>query len=83
MTRARPPTIVTELIKDRIREVLPDPVPRAAEANTGSFPAIPDGPSAGNGASAGNRASGGNGVSGGNGAGAGNTASAADVADRR
>jgi dTMP kinase len=37
-----PPNVVTELIKDRIREVLPDPVPRAAEANTGSFPAIPD-----------------------------------------
>ena len=39
---AAPPELVTELIKDRIRELLPDPVPRAAEANTGSFPAIPD-----------------------------------------
>jgi dTMP kinase len=37
-----PPDIVTELIKDRIRELLPDPVPGAAEAATGSFPAIPD-----------------------------------------
>jgi dTMP kinase len=37
-----PPAQVTEQIKDRIRELLPDPVPRAAEANTGSFPAIPD-----------------------------------------
>jgi dTMP kinase len=72
-----PPNIVTELIKDRIREVLPDPVPRAAEANTGSFPAIPDGPSGGNGTRGGNGANGGNGASGGN------TASAADVADRR
>ena len=33
---------ITELIKDRIREVLPDPVPRTAEAATGSFPVIPD-----------------------------------------
>jgi dTMP kinase len=38
-----PPDVVTELIKDRIREVLPDPVPRTAEAATGSFPAIPNG----------------------------------------
>jgi dTMP kinase len=37
-----PLTEITEQIKDRIREVLPDPVPRAAEAATGSFPAIPD-----------------------------------------
>jgi dTMP kinase len=36
-----PPGQVTELIKDRIRELLPDPVPRAAEASTGSFPAVP------------------------------------------
>ena len=41
---AAPPELVTELIKDRIRELLPDPVPRATEANTGSFPAIPDFP---------------------------------------
>ena len=33
---------VSQLIKDRIREILPDPVPSAAEANTGSFPAITD-----------------------------------------
>jgi dTMP kinase len=33
---------ITELIKDKIREVLPDPVPRTTEAVTGSFPAIPD-----------------------------------------
>jgi dTMP kinase len=31
---------IGQRIKDRIREILPDPVPRAAEANTGSFPAI-------------------------------------------
>jgi dTMP kinase len=35
-----PPDQVTELIKDRIRELLPDPVPGATEASTGSFPAI-------------------------------------------
>jgi dTMP kinase len=33
---------ITEQIKDRIREVLPDPVPRATEAATGSFPVVPD-----------------------------------------
>jgi dTMP kinase len=33
---------VSREIKDRIREVLPDPVPHAAEASTGSFPAITD-----------------------------------------
>ena len=38
-----PPDVVTELIMVRIREVLPDPVPRTAEAATGSFPAIPNG----------------------------------------
>ncbi|HZZ53700.1 MAG TPA: dTMP kinase, partial [Trebonia sp.] len=31
---------VSSEIKDRIREILPDPVPHTAEANTGSFPAI-------------------------------------------
>jgi dTMP kinase len=31
---------ITQRIKDKIREILPDPVPRATEANTGSFPAI-------------------------------------------
>ena len=39
---AAPVGVITEHIKDRIREVLPDPVPRATEAATGSFPAIPD-----------------------------------------
>ena len=33
---------ITEQIKDRIREVLPDPVPRTSEAITGSFAVIPD-----------------------------------------
>jgi dTMP kinase len=66
-----PPNVVTELIKDRIREVLPDPVPRTAEAATGSFPAIPDGPGAVNGSRAAN------------GSGAGNVGNPADVADRR
>jgi dTMP kinase len=46
---------VSEEIKDRIREILPDPVPQAAEAATGSFPALtadfdPRGDSHGNGA---------------------------------
>jgi dTMP kinase len=31
---------ITERIKDKIREILPDPVPRATEAATGSFPVI-------------------------------------------
>jgi dTMP kinase len=31
---------ITQAIKDKIREILPDPVPRTAEAVTGSFPAI-------------------------------------------
>jgi dTMP kinase len=39
---ARPTQEITEQIKDKIREVLPDPVPRTTEAVTGSFPAIPD-----------------------------------------
>ncbi|HET6189605.1 MAG TPA: dTMP kinase, partial [Trebonia sp.] len=33
---------VSSEIKDRVREILPDPVPHTAEANTGSFPAITD-----------------------------------------
>ena len=33
---------ISREIKDRIREILPDPVPDNAEANTGSFPAITD-----------------------------------------
>jgi dTMP kinase len=38
-----PMDVLTERIKDRIREILPDPVPRVAEAPTGSFAAIADG----------------------------------------
>ncbi|MBO0822157.1 MAG: dTMP kinase, partial [Nocardiopsaceae bacterium] len=41
---ARPVESITEEIKDRIREILPDPVPFTAEAVTGTFPAIPDPP---------------------------------------
>ena len=36
----RPPAEITSEIQERIRELLPDPVPSAAEANTGDFPAI-------------------------------------------
>ncbi len=36
----RAPDGITRDIQDRIRELLPDPVPDVAEANTGSFPAI-------------------------------------------
>ena len=36
----RPPDEITRDIQDRIRELLPDPVPSVAEANTGDFPAI-------------------------------------------
>jgi dTMP kinase len=39
---ARPVDEVTREIKDRLREVLPDPVPHTAEAQTGSFSAITD-----------------------------------------
>ena len=39
---SRPAEEVTREIKDRIRQVLPDPVPDTTEANTGSFPAITD-----------------------------------------
>jgi dTMP kinase len=38
----RPVEEVSREIKDRIREILPDPVPHTAEASTGSFPAITD-----------------------------------------
>ena len=38
----RPVEEVSREIKDRIREILPDPVPDTTEANTGSFPAIED-----------------------------------------
>jgi dTMP kinase len=37
-----PVEVITQQIKDRIRELLPDPVPQATEAVTGSFPVIPD-----------------------------------------
>ena len=36
----RPPEEITRDIQDRIRDLLPDPVPLVAEANTGDFPAI-------------------------------------------
>jgi dTMP kinase len=39
---AAPVGQITEQIKDRVREVLPDPVPRVSEAATGSFAAVPD-----------------------------------------
>lgn len=39
---AQPAEMLTEEIKDRIREILPDPVPHTAEAATGTFPAITD-----------------------------------------
>ncbi len=38
----RPVGEVSQEIKDRVREILPDPVPHVSEANTGSFPAIKD-----------------------------------------
>ncbi|HEX6454766.1 MAG TPA: dTMP kinase [Trebonia sp.] len=38
----QPAELITEEIKDRIREILPDPVPQTAEAATGTFPAITD-----------------------------------------
>ena len=38
----QPVELISQQIKDRIREILPDPVPPVAEANTGSFPAITD-----------------------------------------
>ena len=34
------PEEITRQIRDKVREMLPDPVPPAAEDNTGSFPAI-------------------------------------------
>jgi dTMP kinase len=37
-----PQETVIQQLKDRIRELLPDPVPRTAEAVTGGFPVIPD-----------------------------------------
>ncbi|HEY7264834.1 MAG TPA: dTMP kinase [Trebonia sp.] len=38
----QPVELISQQIKDRIREILPDPVPSTAEANTGSFPAVTD-----------------------------------------
>ncbi len=38
----RPPDVLSREIQDRVRELLPDPVPPSAEAVTGSFPAITD-----------------------------------------
>ena len=37
---ARPPEQITRDIQDRIRDLLPDPVPSVSEASTGDFPAI-------------------------------------------
>ena len=39
-TPTRPPGQLSREIQDRIRDLLPDPVPSLAEANTGDFPAI-------------------------------------------
>jgi dTMP kinase len=36
----QPLDTITQEIKDHVREVLPDPVPHTAEAQTGSFQAI-------------------------------------------
>ena len=36
----RPPGQITTEIQERVRELLPDPVPSTAEASTGDFPAI-------------------------------------------
>jgi dTMP kinase len=38
----RPPAELTAEIEDRLRDLLPDPVPVVSEADTGSFPAITD-----------------------------------------
>src|ERR1039457_789890 len=39
---SRPAGELSHEIQDRLRDLLPDPVPSVAEANTGSFPAIVD-----------------------------------------
>jgi dTMP kinase len=39
---SRSPEDVSRAIQERVREMLPDPIPPMAEANTGSFPAIVD-----------------------------------------
>ena len=36
----RPPEEISRQIQEHVRDLLPDPVPASAEANTGSFPAI-------------------------------------------
>jgi dTMP kinase len=36
----QPPEIVSREIKDHVQDILPDPIPKTAEAATGSFPAI-------------------------------------------
>jgi dTMP kinase len=38
----QPTDEISLLVKDKIRAILPDPVPRTAEAVTGSFPALTD-----------------------------------------
>ncbi|MFD0469044.1 hypothetical protein ACFQ0B_12545 [Nonomuraea thailandensis] len=37
-----PQDVITRQIQDRIREILPDPVPRESEDITGTMPAIRD-----------------------------------------
>ena len=37
----RPTDEISQAVKDKIRDILPDPVPRATEAVTGSFPVVP------------------------------------------
>jgi dTMP kinase len=39
-----PPDEVAKQIQDRVRDMLPDPVPPTAEANTGSFPPVKERP---------------------------------------
>jgi len=39
---SRPAADLSRTVQERVREMLPDPVPAAAEDNTGSFPAIRD-----------------------------------------
>ena len=36
----RTPGDISRAIQDRVRDMLPDPIPQAAEENTGSFPAV-------------------------------------------
>jgi dTMP kinase len=38
----RPADVLSREIQDRVRELLPDPVPSSAEDDTGSFPAVTD-----------------------------------------